>query len=417
MRPPIEYIKQKNSKNLLIFIHGFTSDSNTWCNSSDKALPEMLMEEDFIKENFDIAYFNYFTELSDFKKTRLGVNLVKTIFGGKSEAKKNVGIKSLSDHLKSSIDIYCDKYENIILIAHSMGGLVSKSYILEELEEYDNTKVKLFISLAVPHKGSGWASMGAQLFKGNPQVIDLEPLSDFLDKVNNNWIQQKNTLPKTIYYYGQFDEVVLEKNAISFQVEKQLKVACNSDHFNICKPEDKTHIVYQGIKKDLSSFIKEQQYIEDMKPKPFVDDGQLDDEFFVLKLLIADIHNHLIKDSKETFFEAEYMMKALTSAGYKLDELNQLYRNIERLYHIYFVKFVEGNEIKSSNDLVAKIFENIIEKDKQFLKTAIPFIDANKKTGMLSQLANDMEKDIWWAKNQSIKDIDEFRKAKEKNAK
>lgn len=414
MKPPIEFLKKENKKNLLIFIHGFTSDSNTWTNSMKQPLPEMLLEEGFINKNFDVGYFNYFTKLVDFKNTRLSAGLVRTLFGGSSKIKKNIGIKNLSDHLKSSIEIYCEEYENIVLIAHSMGGLISKAFILDDINENEDTKVKLFLSLAVPHKGSNWANIGGKLARKNPQVIDLKPLSNFLDKVNDDWIQQKNSLPKTIYYYGQYDEIVEEQNAISFQVGKKLKVACNCDHFDICKPETKDSIVYQGIKRDLDSFVKELTYLEEMKPKIYVEDGKLDDEIFVLKLLIADIHKSLIDGSKQTFFNAEYMIRALVNKGYNLEDLNELYSNLEHLYRIYFIKYIEG-EIKSSNELVGKIFENILDRDKEFLKISIPLIDAKKKTGMLQQLANNLDKDIWWAKDQSIKNIDDFRKARDRS--
>lgn len=162
--------------------------------------------------------------------------------------------------------------------------------------------------------------------------------------------------------------------------------------------------------------MKEKHFSEDMKPKTFIDDGKLDDELFVLKLLIADVHNSLIDDSKQTFFNAEYMIRSMINKGYDIEELDQLYNNLERLYRIYFNKLVYG-EIKSSNELLNKILENIIDRDKEFLKTAIPLIDANKKTGMLQQLANSLDKDIWWAKSHSIKNIEDFRKARDHNEK
>lgn len=416
LKPPIEFIKENNKENLIIFIHGFTSDSETWTNSSKYKFPEMLSEEDFINENFDIAYFNYFTKLIDFKKARFTSGLIRTIFAKPSNIAKNISIKSLSEHLKSSIEICCEEYKNIILIAHSMGGLISKAFILDDLNENESTKVKLFLSLAVPHKGSNWANIGGKLARSNPQVIDLKPLSAFLDKVNEDWIENKERILKTVYYFGQYDEIVEEQNAVSYQVGKKLKVACNNDHFNICKPESKNSIVYKGIKKDLSTYVKEKHFSEDMKPKTFIDDGKLDDELFVLKLLIADVHNSLIDDSKQTFFNAEYMIRSMISKGYDIEELDQLYNNLERLYRIYFNKLVDG-EIKSSNELLNKILENIIDRDKEFLKTAIPLIDANKKTGMLQQLANSLDKDIWWAKSHSIKNIEDFRKARDHNEK
>lgn len=414
MEPPIKFIKRENKKNIIVFIHGFTSDSDTWTNSMKRALPEMLLEEDVINENFDVGYFNYFTKLLDFKKARFSVGLIRTVFGKNSNSQKNIGIKNISEHLKSSIEIYCEEYKNIVLIAHSMGGLISKAFILDDLIENEDTKVKLFLSLAVPHKGSNWANIGGKLARKNPQIIDLKPLSRFLDKVNENWIEQKDYIPKTVYYYGQFDEIVEEQNAISFQLGKKYKVACNNDHFDICKPESKDSIVYRGIKRDLDELVKELRLREDMKPQKFIDDGKLDDEIFVLKLLIADIHKSLIEDSKQTFFNAEYMVRVLVNKGDSIEDLNELYSNLERLYRIYFVKFMEG-EIKTSNELVVKIFENIIDRDKEFLQTTIPLVDANKKTGMLHQLANSLDKDIWWAKDQSIKDIDHFRKVRDRS--
>lgn len=88
MKPPIEFVKKDNNKNVIVFIHGFTSDSNTWTNSGGLALPEMLLEEGFVAENFDVGYFNYFTKLVDFKKARLTTGLIRTIFGSASRTKK-----------------------------------------------------------------------------------------------------------------------------------------------------------------------------------------------------------------------------------------------------------------------------------------------------------------------------------------
>ncbi|PED69143.1 hypothetical protein CN680_12155 [Bacillus pseudomycoides] len=375
----------------------------------------MLSTEKTISENFDIAYFNYFTEIIDVNRTKsVGGLLFGKIFKKTINVKKNIGIKQLSEFLKSSIEVYCSDYENIILIAHSMGGLVSKAYILKDLEEQLKTKVKLFLSLAVPHNGSNWALIGNALLKKNPQILDLTPLSSFLNTINNNWIQQKDTVPRTIYFYGQFDNVVDEASAIAYQVTRQHKVACNNDHFSISKPDSTSSIVYCGVKQKLEEFLKEVQYGEDMRPKKYKDDGELDDELFVLKLLIADVHNRLVLDAKQYFFTAEYMKKAVISAGYSQNDLMELYENIETLYKINFWKITEGDE-NSSNRLITEIHEQILEKSKDFLKTSIPLINVNKKLGMLHQMANDYDKQIWWAREHSIKDIDEFRRARDAN--
>ncbi|WWB85598.1 hypothetical protein V5F90_22375 [Priestia aryabhattai] len=105
----------------------------------------MLLEEDFVNKNFDVGYFNYFTKLIDFKKARFSTGIVRTFFGNSSQAKKNVGIKNLSEHLKSSIEIYCPGYKNVVLIAHSMGGLISKTFIFKGSRGVNNPSAKLTI--------------------------------------------------------------------------------------------------------------------------------------------------------------------------------------------------------------------------------------------------------------------------------
>lgn len=411
MKPPFEMIRKEGNKNLLIFIHGFTGDSNTWVNSNNQSLPEMLLEDEEINQYFDAGHFNYFTKLADFKKMRFTNGIMRTIFGLTSKFEKNIGIESLSDHLNSTIEIYCSEYENIVLVAHSMGGLISKSYIINELRKSGNTKVKLFLSLAVPHKGSNWANIGSKLARSNTQIVDLMPLSKFLDEVTDEWIELKERIPKTIYYYGQYDEVVGEQEAVSYQTPIKYKVACNNDHFNICKPESKESIVYQGIRKNILEFKNDLLFNKEMKTIRFEDDGKLNDEIFVLKLFIADIHRSLIKTSKQSFFNAEYMVRAIMNQGYSIEDLEELYVNLEHLYVIHFMKFVEG-EYKTSNELVNKLYEGILDGDKELLKTTIPLVNITHKTGMLQQLANSLERDIWWAKDHSIKDLEEFRKVR-----
>ena len=72
------------------------------------------------------------------------------------------------------------------------------------------------------------------------------------------------------------------------------------------------------------------------------------------------------------------MKKAVISGGYSLSELEELYENIETLYTINFWKLSEGG-IESSNKLIAIIYDQILEKHKDFLKTSIPLINVKRK--------------------------------------
>lgn len=84
--------------------------------------------------------------------------------------------------LNTRIDYELINYDNIILIAHSMGGLVAKNSILNYVDT--NSKLKLFISLAVPHLGSDFANYG-EFLSSNIQVKELRPLSDEIINLQN----------------------------------------------------------------------------------------------------------------------------------------------------------------------------------------------------------------------------------------
>ncbi|MCT1399337.1 hypothetical protein M4D81_09930 [Paenibacillus sp. p3-SID867] len=409
----IKFISKNENKNLVLFVHGFTGSNETWINEHGQEFPKMLLEDSQIAENYDFAYITYYTTLIDMYGAKVKTNLFKRLFNIETEiARKNLGITQLGEFIQSVIQFNCESYENIIIIAHSMGGLVTKSFILNEVnKEVPSNKVKLFLSLAVPHNGTEWAKLGEKLFN-NAQAIDLKPLSPVLTQINQNWIHCKS-LPKTVCFYGQYDEIVDEGSAVIYQAEKPEKIPCDDNHNTIIRPSDKSRHVFVAIQSILQKFAQEVYLKEPFQVRPFIDQGQLDDEIFVLRLLIADVHNIHINSAKQTFFNAEYMRKVLVNQGeHAIATLGDLYSRIETFYSIAFGKLMSG-DLNDSNHLVTYVHEQV-SKESDFLKSAIPLLGGFQKIGMLHQLMNMMEKDLWWAQQQNFQTIEQFRKARRK---
>lgn len=409
-----EFIHKKGNKSIVLFIHGFTGSKETWVNNNKMELPNLLLEDEIISRNLDFAYLSYYTELIDFYGAKVTTNYFMKMLGLKTtNTPKNLNIQQISEFIYSVINYNCSKYENIIVVAHSMGGIVAKSFILEELKKNSiSNRFKLFLSLAVPHNGTDWGKIGENLFK-NRQAIDLQPLSKTLTRINNDWVQQKTGLPKTVYFYGQYDEVVDESSAISYQHEIQEKVPCDDNHFSITRPDTKSRHVFVALQKQLNDFVTNIEQSETLEIKEFIDVGQLDDETFVLRLLIADVHNVLINNAKQTFFNAEYMRKVVVNQGDgAISKLTDLYQRIEAFYTIAFGKLLSG-DLKDSSHLVTFVHDNLAKENEPLLKCAIPLIGGYQKIGMMHQLANKMDKDIWWARENNIKTLEEYRKKRE----
>ncbi|MEK3800608.1 hypothetical protein MHI18_20625 [Peribacillus sp. FSL H8-0477] len=246
--------KNKN-KNIILFIHGFTGGEETWKATNTISFPEMLSNDEEITANFDVALINYLTELIYWNSPTIVINsILRSIKRSSKVTNKNVGILDLSLLLKTIINNHCTNYENIIIIAHSMGGVIAKSYILDDLTS-NNPKVKLFLSLAVPHGGVEWANLGKWLFKNNKQIIDLATASPDLSKINNRWVKEFKGHPHTVYFYGQNDRVVSKESAIGIQSEEQEVEYSSDDHFSITKPLSEDSLIYTAVRNNLIEYL------------------------------------------------------------------------------------------------------------------------------------------------------------------
>jgi tetratricopeptide (TPR) repeat protein/pimeloyl-ACP methyl ester carboxylesterase len=245
---------------LIIFIHGLVGSEKTWKHSDGtKTVATYLIQNPAINADYDFGYFNY---ESNVKTPSKSSNLLKSAFNqllGNHEAVAfNLPVESIAQLLDSQVDVHCDDYEQIVLVGHSMGGLVSKAYICKRLKENIPHKISHFISLAVPHDGSELATFAKYIATKQPQLKDLSPLNPFLKQLNITWIDTDYTgkLPETQYFLGVYDEVVPETSSLAYDTRKNLEIlTVEQDHFSILKPVvDQTVVV--AITKFLSNPAK-----------------------------------------------------------------------------------------------------------------------------------------------------------------
>lgn len=398
-------IQNKGHKKLVIFVHGFKSDNDTWKNSNGISLPQMLLENEEINSNYDFAYFDYYTKLySNILNCNVIGNLFMKAVNAAHIARRNLMIEDLGEYMHSVLTHECSQYENIYLVAHSMGGLVSKYCILKSLESDDFSKVALFISLAVPHKGSELAIDYASLVN-NPQAFDLKPLSDLTNSLSDKWIKSKN-IPRTAYFLAQYDNVVPKNSAVGFESTGQEIIPCDDDHFSISKPETKERHVFKVIEQLLLEAIQSKE--ESPSLQEFRDDGKYDEENFMIKMEMAKVHPTIKSYVKQSFYNAEYMTKSLCKKRTELRKISDLYMKIHDLYVEEFGKHLRG-EISAGDSLISLTQDRISQEDDLRLKTNVPFVGPIHKKGMLHQLANQLDKEIWWSKQHSLEKLMKFK--------
>ncbi|WP_347051905.1 AAA family ATPase [Flavobacterium olei] len=244
----INFLHQSNKENLILFVHGFMGGKDTWRKEGVEKIPDFLIKNPKIAENFDLAEFQYYTQLSSkIEKTKYFWGLIPLPWIDKRKFTQNLSIDDITDILYSYLNINLRRYNKIVIVAHSMGGLISKATILKLIAE-DKNKIELFLSLCVPHNGSKIADLG-KLILSNPNVTDLAPLSAIIDQVNRGWIDGKTAenLPETIYFQGKNDLVVPNESSEGYDSRVVQTVYSFDDHSSILTPVDSESIALVAI--------------------------------------------------------------------------------------------------------------------------------------------------------------------------
>jgi pimeloyl-ACP methyl ester carboxylesterase len=87
-------------------------------------------------------------------------------------------------------------YENIHIIAHSMGGLVARSiYIQDRLG--GASKIRSIVSIASTYLGAKFSELAAELGISKDLTEDIAPDSEFIKTLEDNWT---DTNPKPLTY-------------------------------------------------------------------------------------------------------------------------------------------------------------------------------------------------------------------------
>ena len=160
----------------------------------------------------------------------------------------------------------------IIIVAHSMGGLVAKkAYLLGQIDEtYQDIvrSISAMVFLATPHRGSNLAEVLSKLltvfFQPSREFIsDLSKGSHTLEDLNEQFRHVAPKLSIWSFYetlatpIGPTNIMVLDKDSSILGYNKDISRPLNADHHGVCKyssPEDSNYI---SVRNALSSLVKD----------------------------------------------------------------------------------------------------------------------------------------------------------------
>jgi pimeloyl-ACP methyl ester carboxylesterase len=233
------YIRKESSNTqTIIFVHGVMGESTaTWTNPASKAFwPELLEgDKDFDRANILVVDFPSPAIGTSFSIDELAENLRLTL------ESKDIGNQS-----------------ELIFIAHSMGGLVTRAF----LEKYRDmaSKVKLLYFLATPTTGSFAASI-AKIASQNPQFAKIVPMTSdsYLADLQRTWLAspELSSLPSYCAYEIQptYGIKIVEQQSATNLCNRRLD-PIDADHIDIAKPENAQAMPYLAFKSAYLSLLQ-----------------------------------------------------------------------------------------------------------------------------------------------------------------
>ncbi|KAI1137581.1 NACHT and WD domain protein [Hypoxylon sp. FL0543] len=236
----------------LVFVHGLRGGSTkTWRKGNDPRMfwPQLWLPMESGLRNVSVHSFGYDSDWASTKRSILDVH----DFG-----------RSLLEEMRNSPHLRKNPSGPIILLGHSMGGLViKKAFILAKDVPDFQDRIKCIFFLATPHRGSDYAAILNKilalsgLMSSRPYITDLTTGSTSAKLINDDFGKFAGELPIFSFYetlgmnLGVSSGLIVERHSaiLGSGFKNERVQLLNANHRDICKfdsPDDPNYITLKN---------------------------------------------------------------------------------------------------------------------------------------------------------------------------
>lgn len=159
----------------------------------------------------------------------------------------------------------------IVLIGHSMGGLViKKAYMLARQDTACKGLVKRIHAIcfvATPHRGAGSAKLLSNIlhaaYSSRAYISDLKRSSGTIQSINDEFRNYSADVHLWSFYetqklkIGVFSTLIVDPDSATLGYREEKQIPMTADHRSICKFEAVTDPNYVVIRNSLASIVNE----------------------------------------------------------------------------------------------------------------------------------------------------------------
>lgn len=235
-------------KTKVIFVHGFLGGGDTW-----GRFPELLKNDSELRLlNIKIVEHEYFTQIKQPFFKRFGKPKVPSI-------------STLAKSLQTKIDHQRNPGEHLVVIAHSMGGLIARWLELENARFENELAIDLLITLATPHKGAHLAKYAKILPFVSEQVKELDAKGKIISSLISDWDSKYQLGERSNIHclLAENDGVICDANNdedydTNICPRANWQTVSGVNHTEICKPAGSRDLSYSLVKNILKGFLEQE---------------------------------------------------------------------------------------------------------------------------------------------------------------
>jgi hypothetical protein len=227
-------------KKAVLFVHGLNGSRKTWGDFKEFIENDPSLDYEVFYYEYPSSWIRIIPFLQD----------------------KYASPRALAGGLKTYIDTVLSEFNEIVLVGHSLGGVLIKKYLVDsKISEQSNRnplarKIKKVMFYAVPQEGSGLANASSAISFGHGHLKQLGKNSEFLDTLNDSWaISQVENDYEIRLVIAAEDAVVTEYSAKANFRHAAIEFIPGKGHKSISKPTGPDDLSFLVLKKFLLESI------------------------------------------------------------------------------------------------------------------------------------------------------------------
>jgi predicted alpha/beta hydrolase family esterase len=220
---------------LVLFVHGLGGSPETW-----RSFEELLKADSDLKGRIAIGTYTFPTRLWRLFSTW-----------------KSTPMQDLARGLATEIRTRYHDHRRILLVCHSLGGLIAKRLIIDSVKQSTSSPVREVIFFATPHLGVRLARTAGYFSAEHRHLKQLGSDSDFIELVNEDWVTFRCEAHVAATYVIGGQDAVVSRHSAGVGQSLNVEVIPDKGHADIVRPTSSADISFLLVRRAILRLLSD----------------------------------------------------------------------------------------------------------------------------------------------------------------